>query len=313
MRMSRLSSSAAALSVIATLSSAPRIVPAQQSGTPGAAAARGFPSDAEILAILKQRVEEKRSAGIVVGILEAGGHTRIIAYGDPGPGQPPLDGSSVFEIGSISKVFTATVLAELVQQGVRQARRSRSEVRAGQRASPDARRKTDHAREFVRAELRPASHADELPSQGSVQSLRRLHGRADVRVPRRLRAHARPRPAIRVLESRRRAARERAGQRDETVVRGDGARARLEAARNDEHRDHVHAVDEAAPRARTRRDREGRIELGHPGARRRGRHSLDDRRHAQVRRRQPPSRARHAGARDGRSRTSRERPRARAR
>ncbi|HEY4132718.1 MAG TPA: serine hydrolase [Gemmatimonadaceae bacterium] len=76
-----------------------------------------FPSDADILAILKQRVEEKRSAGIVVGMLEADGRTHYVAYGDPGPGKLPLDSNTVFETGSISKVFTATLLSELVQDG----------------------------------------------------------------------------------------------------------------------------------------------------------------------------------------------------
>ena len=90
----------------------------QQAGSSAAAptVARRFPSDDEILRVIKQRVDEKRSAGIVVGILEDG-RTRVIAYGDPGPGQPALDGNTVFEIGSISKVFTATMLAEMVQEG----------------------------------------------------------------------------------------------------------------------------------------------------------------------------------------------------
>jgi CubicO group peptidase (beta-lactamase class C family) len=72
-------------------------------------------SDTAARTLIAQRVDAGMGVGIVVGLLDAGG-TRLVSYGQSGTARP-LDGSTVFEIGSISKVFTALVLADMVRTG----------------------------------------------------------------------------------------------------------------------------------------------------------------------------------------------------
>ena len=76
-----------------------------------------FPSDTAIQALIQSRVDEKRAVGIVVGVMEADGSTRIFAAGQAGPDAQPLGERSVFEIGSITKAFTAILLADMVAKG----------------------------------------------------------------------------------------------------------------------------------------------------------------------------------------------------
>jgi serine-type D-Ala-D-Ala carboxypeptidase/endopeptidase len=101
--LSRLSAAVAVVSLAAALA-APT------------ALAQAVPSDSAIRAFLRVRVDSGTTAGIVVGVLE-NGKRRFISYGSAGPGRAPLDEHTVFEIGSISKTFTALLLAESVVRG----------------------------------------------------------------------------------------------------------------------------------------------------------------------------------------------------
>jgi D-alanyl-D-alanine-carboxypeptidase/D-alanyl-D-alanine-endopeptidase len=74
--------------------------------------------DEDIRNILRDRIDTARqSVGIVAATFDSG-RQNIVTYGRSGASNDrPLDGDTVFEIGSITKVFTALLLTEMVTRG----------------------------------------------------------------------------------------------------------------------------------------------------------------------------------------------------
>src|SRR5688500_2365202 len=77
-----------------------------------------MPADAEIRKILAERIDEQhQGVGIVLGVSDSQGR-RVVSHGSTRIAAPrPVNGASVFEIGSATKVFTALLLADAVRRG----------------------------------------------------------------------------------------------------------------------------------------------------------------------------------------------------
>ncbi|EEF60340.1 serine hydrolase [Pedosphaera parvula] len=75
------------------------------------------PTPAEIKQMLQERVDATgKGVGIVLGLIDESG-TKIIQCGEMGRTNQTLNGDTLFEIGSVSKVLTASLLADMVQRG----------------------------------------------------------------------------------------------------------------------------------------------------------------------------------------------------
>jgi len=85
---------------------------------PAAGGSPALPTDEAVRDILRQRIEaSRRGVGCVVALVDESG-ARVIPYGHATSGEERLvDGDTVFQLGSVTKVFTALLLAQMAARG----------------------------------------------------------------------------------------------------------------------------------------------------------------------------------------------------
>ena len=119
----------------------------------------------------KERIAADSYQTLVFGVVD-GDKTEIVTFGKLDNGNAP-DGDTVFEIGSITKTFTATLLAQAVLAGRVTLDTSVSQLLA-RLQNPVTRWHGDNPRRTRHPALGLAADAHQHIAQGPGQSLRRL-------------------------------------------------------------------------------------------------------------------------------------------